>query len=44
MLFPVFTTFVMRGTTPQSTFGSNAKTKGVNHAKNSRSGVIRTPR
>ena len=35
MLFPVFLTFAMRGTTPQSTFGSNAKTKGVNHAKNS---------
>ena len=25
MLFPVFLTFAMRGTTPQSTFGSNAK-------------------
>ena len=36
--------FAMRGTTPQSTFGSNAKTKGVNHAKNSRSGVNWTSR
>ena len=36
--------FAMRGTTPQSTFGSNAKTKGVYYAKNSRSGVNGTPR
>ena len=44
MLFPVFITFAMRGTTPQSTFGSLLKTKGVYYAKNSRSGVAWTPR
>jgi len=45
MLIPRTLMFAMRETMPQSTFGSCCKkTKGVNYAKNSGSGVIGTPR
>ena len=44
MLIFRFLTITMRGATLQSTFGSICKTKGVNYAKNSRSGVFGTPR